>query len=89
MRWLILALTFVAGPAHAGLSVDPGTLVLREDFPDPFLLATADGYLAYATNSPKRGVNVQMAQSPDLKTWRLLGRDAMPMLPPWARRGYT
>ncbi len=89
IRWLAVALALTALPAQAGLSVDPGTLVLREDFPDPFLLATGDGYLAYATNNPRRGVNVQLAQSRDLKAWRLLARDAMPVLPPWARPGLT
>lgn len=86
---LTAATSIAATPAQAGLSVDPGTLVLREDFPDPFLLAVKGGYLAYATNSAERRINVQLATSPDLKTWQLVDRDAMPVLPPWARPGYT
>lgn len=89
VRWLTVLLALSAVSAQAGLTVDPGTLVLSEDFPDPFLLATGHGYLAYATNNPKRGVNVQLAESRDLKTWRLLARDALPVLPRWARPGLT
>src|SRR5437868_2136307 len=76
----------------------PGPLyppVIRADFPDPFLLEYAGGYLAYATNTDN--ANVQMASSADLATWRLLfddaaaGKlhDALPVLPAWATAGDT
>lgn len=75
--------------ADAPFVVEPGPPVLRFDFPDPFLIAGDNGYYAYATNDTRRGVNVQLAWSPDLKTWSLLQRDAMPTLPGWAKTGFT
>ena len=69
--------------------------VLRADFPDPFILEHEGQYLAYATNTGT--VNVQMASSTEPGSWRILwdarepGRlhDAMPVLPSWARTGFT
>jgi beta-xylosidase len=69
--------------------------VLRADFPDPFILEHEGRYLAYATNA--QGVNVQMASSTDLATWQFLRdereparlHDPMPVLPPWAKTGFT
>ncbi|MFL5358222.1 glycoside hydrolase family 43 protein [Archangium sp.] len=69
--------------------------VLRADFPDPFILEHEGQYLAYATNTG--GANVQMASSTDLSSWRLLWderepgrlRDALPVLPSWAKTGFT
>ncbi len=69
--------------------------VLRADFPDPFILEHEGQYLAYATNVA--GTNVQMASSTDVSTWRFVFderepnrlRDALPVLPSWARAGYT
>ncbi len=69
--------------------------VLRADFPDPFILEHEGQYLAYATNAG--GVNVQMASSTDLSTWRFIFdesapsqlRDALPVLPSWAKTGFT
>lgn len=60
--------------------------VIRADFPDPFILPVGSRYLAYATNRGE--VNVQVAISDDLATWRRLP-DALPKLPRWARRGFT
>ncbi|HVE87711.1 MAG TPA: glycoside hydrolase family 43 protein [Myxococcales bacterium] len=91
-----------AALAVAGGCVTPGDKggplyppVLRADFPDPFILEYGGQYLAYATNT--EGVNVQMASSPDLTSWRILwddpgaGRfhDALPVLPSWALAGDT
>ncbi|RKH64870.1 glycoside hydrolase [Corallococcus interemptor] len=78
-------------PPRAGVSFPP---VFRANFPDPFILEHEGRYLAYATND---GANVQMAASTDLMNWRLLmeegasGRkhDAMPVLPTWAKEGFT
>ncbi|WP_211194116.1 glycoside hydrolase family 43 protein [Pyxidicoccus fallax] len=93
------ALSFVGGCATSNDSPPkPGTSytpVFRADFPDPFVLEHEGQYLAYATNSG--GVNVQMATSTDLTSWRALwdektpGRrhDAMPVLPPWVKEGFT
>ncbi|HLL55601.1 MAG TPA: glycoside hydrolase family 43 protein, partial [Myxococcaceae bacterium] len=76
----------------AGVPYPP---VLRADFPDPFILEHQGQYFAYATNNNE--ANVQMVSSTDLATWRFLfseqnpGKlhDAMPVLPPWAKTGYT
>ena len=54
--------------------------VLDVDFPDAFVVATTDGYVAFATNS--RGLHVPMATSDDLTTWTQAG-DALPDLPSW------
>ena len=79
-------------PPQAVVSYPP---VFRADFPDPFILEHEGRYLAYATNSG--GANVQMASSTDLTSWRILWdarepsrlHDAMPVLPPWAKTGFT
>ena len=52
------------------------------DFPDPFVLADAGGYYAYATNG--QGKNVQVMRSPDLRAWSAQA-DAMPVLASWVR----
>ncbi len=60
--------------------------VSAADFPDPFVLRTDDGFLAFGTNVA--GVNVPVLASTDLVTWRSLG-DAFPQLPGWAQAGWT
>lgn len=69
--------------------------VLRANFPDPFILEHDGQYLAYATNGG--GANVPMASSTNLTAWQFLQsqsdssrlHDAMPVLPSWARTGFT
>ncbi|MGI8752525.1 MAG: glycoside hydrolase family 43 protein [Acidimicrobiales bacterium] len=56
------------------------------DFPDPFVLTTPSGYVAYGTNAA--GSNVQVRTSSDLSTWAA-GADALPNLPSWAAPGFT
>lgn len=69
-------------PAASGTFENP---ILRQNFPDPFLLHADDGYwYAYATNGS--GKNIQAARSKDLLTWELLP-DALPALPTWAQLG--
>ena len=53
------------------------------DFPDPFVLADAGGFYAYATNANDR--HVQLLHSADLRSWRALP-DAMPALASWVRQ---
>jgi beta-xylosidase len=53
------------------------------DFPDPFVLADAGGFYAYATNANDR--HVQLLHSTDLQSWRALP-DAMPALASWVRQ---
>ncbi|PFG41491.1 glycosyl hydrolase family 43 [Isoptericola jiangsuensis] len=60
--------------------------VIDRDFPDPDVVATDDGYVAFATNDHTS--NVQVATSPDLRTWEHRG-DALPDLPPWIIPGLT
>jgi arabinan endo-1,5-alpha-L-arabinosidase len=75
------------------LSADP---VLDWNFPDPGIVRVGATYYGYASNSAPGdcidgevvGPNVQVATSPDLRHWTLLG-DALPTLPPWAIRGAT
>ncbi len=73
----------VATPA----SIPPGSFqnpVLRQDFPDPFILEDNGTFYAYATNGS--GHNIQLATSTDLLNWELQS-DAMPALPTWAKLG--
>jgi len=55
-----------------------------QDFPDPFILSSGAGYIAYATNGADS--NVQTLTSPDMITWTR-GGDAMPNLPSWTTAG--
>ncbi len=74
-------------PAPTAVVVPPGSFqnpVLRQDFPDPFVLSANGTYYAYATNGS--GKNIQTAQSADLVHWQV-GHDAMPALPKWAKLG--
>lgn len=70
----------VAADATAPFAVD-------QDFPDPDVLNNGGTYYAYATNG--NGFNVQVATSPDLETWEVLGTDALPILPSWSTPGRT
>jgi beta-xylosidase len=60
--------------------------VVDANYPDPFVLRTGDGFVAYATNG--HGKNVPTLRSRDLVTWQP-GEDALPELPAWAREGFT
>ena len=62
--------------------------VLDTDFPDPAVLRAPDGlYYAYATQTERAGrwINLQVARSPDLVRWELVG-DALPSKPSWASK---
>jgi len=67
------------------LAVSAQPVDLR-DFPDPFVLRTERGFLAFGTNSG--ATNVQVMSSDDLQHWRS-EPDALPVLPAWAERGNT
>ena len=66
--------------------------VLKENFPDAFVLLHGSRFIAYATNE---GRNVPVAVSNDLVNWGFprdsAGKplDAMPMLGAWAKEGFT
>lgn len=91
--FLLLVAALIGAPFAPGQAAEPSFVpVLRTDFPDPFILPVDDHFLAYATNSA--GTNVQVARSSDLVHWERVrdgGRahDAMPVLPAWAREGWT
>lgn len=68
--------------------------VLKQDFPDAFVLRHGAEFIAYATNN---GANVPIATSPDLVHWAIAGDparpekrlDALPELGAWAKEGFT
>lgn len=66
--------------------------VLKENFPDAFVLLHGSRFIAYATNE---GRNVPVAVSNDLVNWGFprdsAGKplDAMPTLGAWAKEGFT
>jgi beta-xylosidase len=85
---LILAST--AASAHQGPLMEP---VLRENFPDAFVMPEGNGsFIAYATND---GENLPMVVSRDLVTWSSVrdsaGKkvDGMPTLAQWVKPGFT
>lgn len=77
-----------AAPASAPSFVP----VFKENFPDAFVLLHSGKFIAYSTND---GANVPMATSRDLVHWSFVTdangkrRDAMPVLAPWAKTGFT
>lgn len=102
-RWFAAAAAAAVAALGAGSTgaadkaPDPFVPVLRENFPDAFILRHEDRFYAYATNADRGRANVQMATSTDLANWTLLRdarnpgklHDAMPTLPPWAKAGFT
>jgi len=88
VKRLILVLLLLAFGAPEGASAAEPLFVplIQKDFPDPFVLRAGDTFYAYATNG-ERG-NVQTAVSKNLADWTLAD-DAMPELPPWAKKGST
>ena len=88
-----LLLAAAAGPAAAqrpaAADPTPATYfnpVWDADFPDPTVIHARDGYYyAYGTETRRAGkvLNIQVARSPDLVHWTLLG-DALPVKPSWA-----
>ena len=60
--------------------------VLDTDFPDPTVIQAGDGaFYAYATQGGDPIRNIQVARSPDMVTWQIVG-DALPVKPSWASR---
>lgn len=58
---------------------------ISSNFPDPGLALGSDGTW-YAFSTQTRGINIQLASSPDFHHWTLHdGFDALPVLPGWAR----
>ena len=89
---LLLALLALGSCATPVAPLPPPALftnpVLDEDFPDPTVIRSPDGfYYGYATQTEQDGrwINIQIARSADLVHWRQLG-DALPVKPGWASR---
>ena len=64
--------------------------VYNADFPDPTVIRGHDGlFYAYATNTSVAGkvFNIQVAKSPDLINWAIVG-DALPTKPSWANNDF-
>ena len=97
MHWLLaplgaaMALFALGSCALPQVAPAPSTFsnpVLDADFPDPTVIRAPDGYYyGYATQTQRDGrwINLQVARSADLVTWRHLG-DALPVRPTWASR---
>ncbi len=93
---LFVALTAIttSSPARAHEASQPFVPVFETDFPDAAVLRDGATFFAYATNAQGDKANVQVARSSDLVKWELVRNgdqlhDAMPVLPPWAKRGRT
>jgi beta-xylosidase len=79
-------------PASAPRSAASGstpTPVIDQDFPDPDVLRVGGTYYAYATQNGSGSRNVQLATSPDLRSWTVSRTDPLPELPSWATNGRT
>ena len=74
-------------PADTDTGSDTDAFAIDQDFPDPDVLQTDDGYYAFATNGA--GFNIQTATSSDLESWTVLAEDVLPVLPDWALPGKT
>ncbi|MGY3127160.1 arabinan endo-1,5-alpha-L-arabinosidase [Agrococcus sp. UYP33] len=80
---LAVAAGLLAGCASGPPPTEP---VLADDFADPDVVQTDEGYWAYSTESNRQ--TVPTAFSEDLVTWERRG-DAMPELPSWVIPGKT
>jgi beta-xylosidase len=96
LRQALAALGLLAAATGAAAADRPDFApVLETNFPDPFVLLANGTFYAYATNSDRPERNVQLASSRNLADWALVkdgsgqARDALPQLPPWAKRGST
>ena len=83
----------VASLAVSAAAEPPFVPVLKDNFPDPFVLLHEGRFIAYSTND---GPNVPMATSKDLANWTFVTdpatgkrRDALPRLGSWAKTGFT
>ena len=92
-RWISALALALSGPAAAQGSQPSFVPVLRQNFPDAFVLPHGSEFIAYSTND---GPNVPVAVSRDLVHWSIATdpttgkqRDAMPRLGAWAKTGFT
>lgn len=92
-RWIAALAMAVGAPAATQTSQPSFVPVLRQNFPDAFVLPHGSEFIAYSTND---GPNVPVAVSRDLVHWSFATdpatgkqRDAMPRLGAWAKSGFT
>jgi beta-xylosidase len=92
-RWISALALALSGLAAAQGSQPSFVPVLRQNFPDAFVLPHGSEFIAYSTND---GPNVPVAVSRDLVHWSIATdpttgkqRDAMPRLGAWAKTGFT
>lgn len=76
---ILLVMAVMAAACSPKITSTP---VFPFDFPDPTVLYYNGSYYAYATNG--NGKNIQVAVSPDLKSWEALA-DALPHKPSWGK----
>ena len=89
-----IAAAFLIGLAAAASAEPVHVPLFKQDFADPFVVEHEGQFIAYATN---RGINLPMAASRDLVTWRLVmdpaqpkkQLDGMPQLAGWVKEGRT
>ena len=74
-------------PPH-GNPKDPARIISRKNLPDPFVLKVPGGYQLYASSTKISGLVVPTAFSKTITQWPTL-HSAMPVVPPWAQRGFT
>ena len=91
---LLLAAAVLAAVSASAKDAPPFVPVFKTDFADAFVLPTQTGFFGYATNAADFKANVPMARSTNLTDWALIKdgeklHDAMPVLPAWARPGFT
>lgn len=92
MRWVHCF--GLAAIATVAVAASPSFVpVLKDDFPDAFVLHHRGEFIAYATNAD---VNLPMAVSRDLVNWDFVRDpatrkkvDGMPVLAPWVKPGFT
>jgi hypothetical protein len=79
----------VPPPISASLAAPGLTVPSGENQSDPFLLRDQDRYYLYTSGVPGRlPINVPVATATDFRGWSPV-TDAMPVLPHWARPGFT
>jgi beta-xylosidase len=95
MRTMGFAILCAGIALASAASAEPSFVpVLKQNFPDAFVLAHGAEFIAYSTND---GANLPVAVSRNLKVWTVLTDpsdpkrkyDAFPRLGSWAKEGFT
>jgi hypothetical protein len=80
---IILALILSTTSAAPTKRLSANGPAIPIDFADPSLINVDKKWYAFGTTNGR--YNVQIAQSGDFNSWGVLGKDALPTLPPWAK----